>query len=65
MTATELRQWRERQQWSQTQAADWYGVSVRQWRRYEHGVSRVPRPLERRIHELQYTERGESHVARQ
>lgn len=35
--------------WSQAEAADWWGCSERQWRRYETGESRVPSPLLKRI----------------
>ncbi len=43
----ELREWRERQKWSQADAALWYGVAARSWRRYEAGERKIPKPLER------------------
>lgn len=35
--------------WSQREAGSWWGVSERQWRRYESGESRVPAPLLKRL----------------
>lgn len=35
--------------WTQEQAAAWYGVSHRQWQRYENGKTPVPLHLVRRI----------------
>lgn len=38
-----LRDWRWRRLgWTQAQAAEWAGVTVRTWRRWEHGESRPP-----------------------
>jgi hypothetical protein len=38
-----------RKGWSQQQAADWYGVSKRQWQRWEAGTTPAPRPLINRL----------------
>lgn len=35
--------------WTQEQAADWYGCTVRSWQRWEAGDRRVPGPLLKRI----------------
>lgn len=48
-TADDLRRWRESRGFTQTAAAHWYGVSLRQWQRYEDGVHGIPRPLTARI----------------
>jgi hypothetical protein len=45
MTPAELRAWREGLEWSQGFAAALYGVSLRQWQRYESGVSPIPQNL--------------------
>ena len=44
-----LKNWRVAVTATQSEAAAWYGVSERTWRRYERGESRVPTPLIRRI----------------
>jgi hypothetical protein len=39
-----VRRWREAKGWTQRQAAAWYGVTERHWRRYEaHGFRWNPR----------------------
>lgn len=48
-TADDLRRWREHRGYTQTEAAEWYGVSLRQWQRYEDGDHAVPKPLTLRI----------------
>lgn len=48
-----LKAWRLHRQWTQGQAALWYGVTERTWRRYERGVTHVPRPLINRIEDAQ------------
>lgn len=35
--------------WTQAEAAAWYGCDERSWRRYETGERRVPVPLMNRI----------------
>lgn len=45
MTRAELRQWRESLGWSQSRAALFYGVKLRQWQRYESGETPVPARL--------------------
>ncbi len=35
--------------WSQLHAANWYGVSERQWQRYEAGTLAIPLPLIKRL----------------
>lgn len=40
---------RHARRWTQRKAADWWGVSIRQWRRYENGATPVPVPLLKRI----------------
>lgn len=37
--------------WSQANAAEWWGVHVRTWRRYESPLGTVPPPLMKRIAE--------------
>ena len=63
MTGDELAQWRLQQPgshkirnrieprlgWNQRQAGEWYGVTERQWRRYETGEQPIPRPLINRM----------------
>lgn len=62
MTPDELRRWRAQQPgdyawknnqrkpgWSQLRAAGWYGVSERQWMRYESGESHIPLSLIKRL----------------
>ena len=62
MTPEELRLWRAqrpgeytygnnqtRPGWSQLHSAKWYGVSERQWQRYETGESAIPLPLIKRM----------------
>jgi transcriptional regulator with XRE-family HTH domain len=44
-----LRHWRNTQGWTQATAANWYGVTDRQWRRWENGEQPVPLHLERRL----------------
>lgn len=41
--------WRERRGWTQAQAARWYGVSVRTWRRWERDEIRVPARVLKRL----------------
>jgi hypothetical protein len=55
-TGETLRRWRliglhgeRKKPLTQEYCADWYGVSERQWRRYERSESRVPTPLILRI----------------
>lgn len=40
---------RERRGFTQRQAARWYGVTERSWRRWENGEVRTPRPVVRRV----------------
>jgi len=62
MTPEELRLWRAQRPgdyawkfnqrklgWSQARAAEWYGVSERQWVRYEAGDSEIPLSLVKRM----------------
>ena len=62
MTGKQLRKWRTQQAgehayrnnqkrpgWTQAQAAEWYGVSERQWARYESGESGIPLSLVKRM----------------
>jgi transcriptional regulator with XRE-family HTH domain len=42
-----LRRWRALRGFTQKQAADWYGVSERSWRRYEAGS--IPPHVRRRF----------------
>jgi hypothetical protein len=62
MTPDDLRAWRARQAgdfayarnqrrpgWNQRRAAHWYGVSERQWNRYENGESPIPLSLVKRL----------------
>ena len=62
MTGTDLAVWRSQQAgdyawkrnqrkqgWSQVRAASWYGVSERQWKRYESGECRIPLALVKRM----------------
>jgi hypothetical protein len=45
-----LRLWRVAQGWTQIEAAKWYGVHERTWRRYEgRGPMYVPDKLNKRI----------------
>lgn len=46
VTATELRAWRESRKLTQVALAEIAGVSVRQVKRWEAGVSPVPKLLE-------------------
>ena len=41
--------WREQRGYSQQDAASWYGVTERTWRRWEAGEVRVPKHVRRRI----------------
>lgn len=47
--ALSLWHWRKGKGWTQEQAAGWYGVSARTWRRYECAEVRIPKPLSNRI----------------
>ncbi len=62
MTPDELKRWRGQQPgeyawknnqkktgWSQVRAASWYGVSERQWIRYESGENSIPLALIKRL----------------
>lgn len=50
----ELQLWRLQKGWTQQQAAEWYGVNVRTWRRYElQGDRPIPRRLWLRLKESQ------------
>jgi hypothetical protein len=62
MTAEQLRGWRTQQAgdhayarnqrrpgWTQRRASNWYGVSKRQWERYESGECRIPLSLVKRM----------------
>lgn len=40
---------RQNRDWTQAEAAEWYGCSERSWRRYETGERNVPQPLLNRI----------------
>lgn len=52
MTGAQLRYFREVvMRWTQAQAAQWYGVSLRSWRRWEHQPN-VPQPVTTRVAEL-------------
>lgn len=61
----ELRAWRRSRNWPQSIAASWWGVSERQWRRYETGHSRIPLPLARRVHATPHRDatEGDTHGA--
>lgn len=51
-TGAELRAWRLAQapaSWTQSVAALWYNVTLRQWQRYESGVTPIPANLTRLI----------------
>ncbi len=45
MTGAELRRWRERNHFTQAEAAKWAGVHVRTWIRWETGTSGIPKML--------------------
>lgn len=47
MTRHQLRKWRELRHWTQSDAAKWYGCTLRQWQRYETGETPIPSPLVR------------------
>ena len=62
MTPSELKIWRGQQPgdyawknnqrksgWTQLRAAEWYGVSERQWNRYESGENAIPLALIKRL----------------
>lgn len=62
MTPEDLRIWRQQQAgeyaykrnqtrpgWTQRRASGWYGVSERQWKRYESGECRIPLALVKRM----------------
>lgn len=49
MTPGKLRQWRKARQFTQEQAAEWLGISWRQYQRLEAGDSRVSGPIARLI----------------
>jgi hypothetical protein len=59
MNGLELYLWRNcRKKWTQAEAAEWYGVHPRTWRRYEqHRARIVPSRLSLRIAELAKIER--------
>jgi transcriptional regulator with XRE-family HTH domain len=42
MSAKQLRQWRERMEWTQQKAAEYLGCSTRHYQRYEAGVAVIP-----------------------
>lgn len=44
-----LRDWRTRKGWSQARAADWYGVDVRTWRRWERAETPIPLHVWKRV----------------
>jgi hypothetical protein len=57
-----LQLWRREQGWTQQQAAEWYGVHERTWRRYEQTVDgglviNVPDRLQKRIVEYNQLKR--------
>jgi DNA-binding transcriptional regulator YiaG len=41
--------WRNKRNMTQPEAAEWYGCSEREWRRWERREVPVPRPLLKRI----------------
>lgn len=47
-----VRLWRTARKWTQLQAAGWYGVSDRQWRKWEAGHASIPEPLLKRMLEF-------------
>lgn len=49
VSANEVLRFRASRGWTQAQAAKWWGVSVRSWRRWETGASPIPTPLAARI----------------
>ena len=50
MERNELRRWRtEVRNWTVEEAAGWWGVDERTWRRYESGERAVPKPLAKRV----------------
>lgn len=49
MTRRQLREWRESRGLSQSVAAEWYGVTLRQWQRWESGETPIPPQLPRII----------------
>lgn len=60
MSANELYDWRMTKRvavagtaWYQKDAAAWYGVSERQWRRWENGEVPIPTTVVRRIAEYE------------
>lgn len=48
-SAEHVKAFRDARDWTQAEAASWYGVSVRTWRRYERNETRVPAPLLKRL----------------
>lgn len=51
--------------WTEAQAAAWWGVSERTWRRYERGETCPPAPLLKAIqrYRLRHRRRGVTHSA--
>lgn len=49
MTRRQLRAWRLSLAWTQSEAATFYGVQLRQWQRYEAGDTPIPANLPRII----------------
>lgn len=48
--AERVQEFRTRRGWTQTEAAAWYGVAVRTWRRWERGEGlHVPTPVLKRL----------------
>jgi hypothetical protein len=55
MTPAELTAWRKQRFGPAREAASWYGVTLRQWQRYEGGESGIRAPLVHRIEEYERT----------
>ena len=69
LAPADLRRWRLARaygdpRWTQEFAAQFFGVSVRTFRRYEHGDSPVPQWLVRRIVRLRLTPIQRAHLKR-
>lgn len=56
MTPASLRSWRRRRRLSQREAAAAFGLSARQWLRYEAGQQPIPKTLELAVGYVTLTE---------
>ena len=49
MDNCELRQWRKAAELTQEQAADFFGIKVQQYRKFEYGTASIRKPVENAI----------------